>query len=266
MAERKKGMSAREYWASKTGLPKEQYKYSEEGRAVSKIKDYYEEEKKLADEEEHRTIDRLKEDLQRVLRLAGIAKTRAEEDYIRNMERLKENKETDVEDLNYYVKTQSERTEEDASTNLRREAQRFDLEQYKLNQTLASKNLVFSGMKGVRGREQGLIDVENKENVLGIETEKKRSFEDIKRYEFTKNREIETTFERGTQDEERTKIRGIEDIDLGVEENKIKTERGIEDADIKEDLLKRDFEYAKDTDVHSVQLAYDQARQSARQG
>lgn len=265
MAERKKGMSRREFWAMKTGQTKEQYKASEEGRAVSKIKKYYEEESDIAKKEKKTTIKRLKEDLETVLGRIGVLKNRATQEYLDNMADLKQNKEVAIEDLNYYTRTQTERTAEDATTNLRRETQRFDLEQYKLNQSLASKNLVFSGMKGVRGREQGLIDTEHKEEVTGIETTKKRSFQDIQRYEFAQNRKIAIEFERGTRDTEKTKTSELEDLGYKELENKTDVTRGIENAKTSENLLQRDLDYARSGDISGIELAYDKARQSTRQ-
>lgn len=259
-------LSRRERWAKKTGRSKYEYRKSAEGRAVTKIEDYYDEIRDQIGDKADIDIDRLKEDFERVLERAGVQKTRAIEDYVKNLKYLTENKATENENLNYYVKTEGQRTQEDLDTNLEKEAFRYELEQDRMDMSMASKNLAFGslGKGGVRGEQDAILGKKSKMNVDDIETAAGRSFEDIKRLEFVKNRQIEQTFERGADALSSSKKRTLEDLDFSIADAKTGKKRGIQDVKRNEDLDLWNTEHSEDSDIFGVESSFDVQRQNER--
>lgn len=259
-------LSKRELWAKKTGKPKEEYRESPEGRAVTDIEEYYEEQAEFREERADMDIDRLKEDFERVLRMAGIQKTRAEEDYKRNLGNIVQKKKADKDDLNYYIETQETRTQEDLDSALAREAFRYEMEQERLNRSLATKNLVFGGLGkgGVAGSMKGQLEQEHEFQEEEFETEAERSFQDLKREEYVKNRNIEMQFEQQKGELGVKKKRAIEDAEFRVEGARTEKERGIEDIKFGEDREEWRTERLEDTDIADIQRQFAGFRQSKR--
>lgn len=262
-----KKLSHRERWASRTGKSKSEFKESSEGQATKKIKKYYEEKKEFVKKKAKTDTTRLREDMETILREAGIAKTRAEEDYFRNIENLAEDKAADIDDLNFYVKTQTGRTEEDLDTALQKEARRYTLEQERLSESVGSRNLVYGnlGGGGVRAKEEGDILAETQEVQSGFQTEAKRSFQDIARYEYVKNRQVETEYGRATEEAGTKKTRGIEDVNSGVTKAQTATNRGVEDVSFAKKQDYWNLENQRGTDLSSLELTFAQADQAKKQ-
>lgn len=204
-----KKLSKRESWAIRTGRPKSEYKESAEGKEQKAAKKYYEDKKEFSEDKYKLTKKQIQEDLALVLEAAGVEKSQAIEDYTRNISRLEEDKATDLEDLNYYLTTTKGRTQEDLDVSLGKELRTYNLTMDREAESLQSRNLVFSGLNGVRGKEERQIQEEYDSNVSDFMRSAKRSFEDLNRLEFTKTASILRNTDRGVQDKTTTKDRSI---------------------------------------------------------
>jgi hypothetical protein len=241
-------LSRREAWAARTGRSKYEYKDSAEGRADKKIEEYYDKRLKFEDEAADLKQERLEKDFKRIMKEFGYAKEELLEDYTRNIKRLEENKATDLEDLNYYLDTTRTRTQEDTDTSLQRELRNFQLNMERTQESLAARNLAFSGLSGVRGREEGLVEEGYQQNVEDITRASQRSFQDLDRLETVKNLAIETQFGRDIEDTETAKERGLRNIKLGTEKAKTQYDLGARELDIAEERQEFETGAAKDTD------------------
>jgi hypothetical protein len=217
---------------------------SDEKKSTKQIKKYYKEKESSAKKEAKTESQRLQEDLDRVLNEVGIAKTRAIEDYQRNIANIEANKSADISDLNYYVTTQKGRTQEDLNTSLAKETRRYTLEQDKVNQDLADAGLTFSERTPEKIAAAG-----NALNVQDINTVAERSFQDIARYEATKNRDIELKYGQQTESAETTKSRTLEDLINEQVKAQQSYSRNYEDTQTKLSDTLRDISYGQDTDV-----------------
>jgi hypothetical protein len=257
-------MSRRERWAAKTGKDKKAYKASAEGKAVGKIKKYYKESGEFIKKQYKLDKKKLQKDFELVLEEAGFTKTNLLQDYSRNIKRLEENKTTDVEELNYYLDTTRGRTQEDLDVSLGKALRNFNLTMDREAESLASRNLVFSGLRGVRGKEEGNITEEYKSEKADYMRGAERSFEDLARLEFVKNAAIEKQYGRDIEDTTTTKERGVQDIDFGVkkaEQTKTSSLKNIK-LGKKKDLWSED--YAKDTDIALVESQFDSQRKQEK--
>jgi ribosomal protein S4 len=221
-------------------------------KAEKQIKKYYGEKEQSAKDKEATDRKRLGEDLDRVLADAGITKTRAMEDYTRNMENIANNKAADVADIDTYVNTQKGRTTEDLTTSLAKESRRYAIEYDKTNQDLADTGMTFS-----ERTPEKIIQAENVQNVDDVETAAQRSFQDIANYEASKRRNVELTYGQQMQEQETSKTRTIEDIASDIEKAQVAAGRTGEDltTGLTEDL--RDLGYQKSDSISGVGNAYD---------
>jgi hypothetical protein len=247
----KAGVSLKEYKSSKGSSSKSSSK--SEKKATKQIKKYYGEKEEDVTKKAETEAKRLKEDMDRVLADAGIAKTRAMEDYQRNIGNIESNKAADVSDLNYYVTTSKTRTGEDLNTALAKETRRYSLEQDKINQDLADAGLTFSERTPEKVAAAG-----SAENIAAVETEANRSFQDIARYEAVKNRDIELKYGDQTTQAETTKTRTLEDILNEQNAAAQKIQRGEEDVAFGKAIDIRDISYARDTDIATTQQLFKQ--------
>lgn len=245
-------LSRREAWAARTGRSKYEYKDSAEGRAVNKVKDYYEKRSDLEDQAADLKQERLEKDFKRVMEEFGYAREDLLEDYSRNIQRLEENKETELEDLNYYLDTTRERTQEDLDVALGKELRNFQLNMERTQESLAARNLAFSGLSGVRGKEEGLVTEDYETTVEDYMRSTQRSFQDLSRLESVKNMAIETQFGRDIEDTETGKERGLRDITLGKKKAETQYDLGERELDIAEETQEFETEGARDTDLALV--------------
>jgi hypothetical protein len=195
-----------EYKNKKKGDSKKESK-KDKKKAEKQTKKYYKEKEGYVKETAETSLKRLQEDLSRIFNDLGIQKTRALEDYTRNIGNIEQNKGADVDDLNYYVETSKGRTQEDLDTALAKETRRYELESENINQNLADAGLTFS-----ERTPEKIAQETSRLNKEETETEARRSFQDIARYEATKNRDIEIKYGQQTTAEETTKTRTLEDI------------------------------------------------------
>lgn len=240
--------------AKKSGSPSSSSKKNNSNSKGDKegkkaIKKYYGEKesdvKKLADTKS----TRLKEDLDKILADAGVQKTRAMEDYIRNIGNIAENKAADVADINDYVATGNTRTQENLDTALAKELRRHSIEQDRINQDLASKGMTFSDRTPEK-----IAAGDSAQTVADINVDAARSFQDIARYEAAKNRDIEIKY--GQQEEAAgvTKTRTIEDILNDNADTARKEQRGQQDIAFGKATDIRDIGYSKDTSLYQMDL------------
>ncbi len=225
--------------------------------AEKKMKKYYAEQEKRKKEEAARKKKRLAEDLSNVLKDAGVYKTRAIDDYIRNMDSIAKHEKADKEDLNYYLETARERTGEDLDTGLAKEARRYSIEYDRINQSLADAGLTFSERKEEVVAKEGSEMAEE-----AIERTAERSFQDIKRFEYEKDRNIEMKYSEMESQEKISKKRTLEDIVTDTNRAKTQINRGQEDVTfgLKYDL--RDLEYEEDTNIALLDQRFDQFESS----
>jgi hypothetical protein len=223
--------------------------------AEKKIKKYYDEKKSVVEKKAKTDTQRLQEDIQNILRDSGVAKTRATEDYIRNIGNLEANKAADVDDLNYYVSTSAQRTGEDLTTALMKESRRYGLEAERINEGLAESGLTFSERRPEQiAREGSAI------NTADIQTEAKRSFQDIARYEAAKNRDLELKYGQAEAEAGVSKTRSLEDILNSQREATLSKQRGIEDVAFGKAQDIKDISYSRDTDVATTGQLFEQNR------
>lgn len=230
-------------------------KSSGEKKAVKQVKKYYSEKKTDVTAKAETDTKRYQEDLDRVLADAGIAKTRATEDYIRNIGNIEANKSADVAQLNDYVITSRGRTQEDLTTSLAKEARRYFLEYDKINSDLADRGLTFSERTPERiARETSM------QNVADINLEASRSFADIARYETAKNADIQLKYGQQTEQTTTAKTRTLEDI-LNEQQQKAQTvQRGKEDVAFGKAIDLRDIDYQSSDAISNIGNYYDTQR------
>lgn len=253
-------LSRRERWAAKTGKDKKEYKQSAEGKAVKKIKKYYEESEGFVKKQHNLDEDKLKEDFQLILEEAGFKKDWVVEDFTRNLGRLAEDKETDVEELNYYLNTTKDRTQEDLDVSLAKELRAYNLTMDREAQSLASRNLVFSGLSGIRGKEEGEITDEYKSNTEDFMRTAKRSFQDLERLELVKTAAIERQYLRDVEDTKTAKERGVKEIEFGVKKAEQAKKFGLDQLSLDKKKSLWDLDYSKDTDIALVESQFDSQR------
>ena len=253
-------LSRREIWAAKTGKNKKEYKNSAEGKGSSKIKKYYKEKDKLEDKGYDISKDKLTKDFKLVLEAAGFATSDLQEDYARNINRLEENKDTDIEGLNYYLDTNRGRTEEDLDVAIGKELRNFNLTMDRSDESIASRNLAFSGLRGVRGKEEGDISAEHESKNADYMRSAQRSFQDLDRLETVKNLTIETQYGRDVEDTATAKERGIRDIDFGVKKAKQTKESSMDSLKLGKEKINWTDDYAKDTAQASNTSIFDAQR------
>lgn len=227
-------LSAREKRAKALGMTLKQYLKTNEGKALAVVSKDAKYQGKQIDKKYHTDIDRLKEDFNNVLKAAGIETNRTTEDWTRNMQNLAENKAADTEDMNYYVNTERSRNQEDLDTSLYKEARRYELDTLRNSESLASRNLVYSNMGGqqggIAGGEKRDLAITNKDTQKDLNVKAQRSFEDIARYEYSKSRDITMKYNRDTNESTIAKNRGLEDINIGVDNKRIANQRDIWDT------------------------------------
>jgi len=245
----KKGVSLKEYKASKGSSSKSSKSSSSDKKAKKQIEKYYKEEQQETEQEAAMKTARLQEDLVNLMRDAGIAQTRATEDYIRNIGNIQANKSADVSDVNDYVATNKGRTTEDLDTSLAKESRRYALEQDNINQSLADAGLTFSERTPEKIAAGGTAETQK-----GIQTEANRSFQDIARYEAVKNRDIELKYGQQIEETETAKTRTLEDILNEQADKTQKIQRGQEDVAFGKAQDIRDISYNKDTALYNVDL------------
>jgi|GEM_PF-4234272 len=221
-------------------------------KAKKEAKKYYK--KKTEQAKSHAATDtkRYQEDLTRIINESGIAKTRAMEDYIRNIGNIEANKAADIADIDTYVNTNRGRTQEDLDTSLAKESRRYAIEYDKTNQGLAEAGLTFS-----ERTPEKIIQGENVQNVADIQTAAQRSFQDIANYEASKRRNVELTYGQQTAETEKTKTRTLEDIAADIEKAQVAAGRGTEDVATKLAENLTDYGYQEKDVVSGIQNAYD---------
>lgn len=241
------GLSKREY-EKKYGKSAPSSSSSDK-KAKKQIEKYYKEEKEETEKLAAMKTQRLAEDLANVMKDAGIAQTRAMEDYLRNIGNIEANKSADIADLNDYITVNRGRTQEDLDTSLAKENRRYSLEWEKINQNLADQGLTFSERRPEQiARETSAL------NTADIQTEASRSFQDIARYEAAKNRDIELKYGQLTQQAETSKTRTLEDILNEQADAALRIQRGQEDVAFGKAQDIRDISYNKDTALYNVDL------------
>lgn len=253
-------LSRREVWAAKTGRSKYEYASSPEGIAAEKIKDYYKDRGSLVDKQYDIQEDKIIKDFELIMKEAGFAESDLLEDYKRNIKRLDEDKETDLENLNYYIETQTGRTQEDLDTALSNRLRQFNLTMDREAESLAARNVVFSGMRGVRGKEEGDINADYTADVEEFERTAQRSFQDLERLELVKSAAIERQYSRDVEDLETAKKRGLRDIDLGVEKAEANKKSSLDSLDINKDITEFDADYARGNALSSLATTFDTQR------
>lgn len=226
---------------------------SKERKAKDKIKKYYGWKTDTVSQQATTDTTRLQEDIATLLEESGLQQDRSVEDYIRNIGRIETEKSTSLDDLNYYMTTQSGRLTEDLASSLSKEARRFGLEGERINQQLADQGKTFSSRKPEEVAREG-----HEINVTDIQTDTNRSFQDIARYEATLNRDIELKYGQGIEEQEVTKKRSIEDILNAEKAGVLGKKRGIEDVAFGKAVDIKDLSYQKDTDLAQVEMMFDQ--------
>lgn len=213
-------------------------------KAEKKIKKYYEEKQATVEQKATTESQRLQEDLTNIYKDLGIQQNRAIEDYIRNIGNIQSQKSADVDDLNYYVKTQTQRTQEDLETALAKESRRFSLESDRINQELADRGLTFSDRTSEKIAQEE-SEMTKKETQIAAN----RSFQDIQRYEAAKNRDIELKYGYLTGEAETSKARTLEDLLNEQQKKSLTVQRGKEDIAFGKAQDIRDISYGRDTDI-----------------
>ena len=258
--------SAREKRAKELGMSLRKYKKTDEykrlkkskktqAKAEKKIKKFHKEKETTVTSRAATSTKRVQDDLTKILADLGISKTRAVEDYIRNIGNIEDNKSADIDDLNYYVSNQSGRTQEDLDTALAKETRRYSLEYDKINQDLADRGMTFSERKDeTTAKESSDIATE------GIKTIASRSFEDISRFEMAKNRDIQLKYGQQETEQGVKKERSLQDILDKKAAARVSSQRGKEDIAFGKSQDIRNIEYARDTDVATLGQQFDAFR------
>jgi hypothetical protein len=248
--------SIRERWAKASGKDKEKFRESASGKEYTNVEEYFKEQRKQARKKAKISTERYKQDFQNLMQDLGVMKSQALEDYTTNLDRIRENKETGLESLDYFVKTQTERTEEDLDESLAKEARRFELNLDRKQRSLASKGLTFGGLGGIRQEQEGLVKQEHQDVVGELKKQAKRSFQDIQRQEFVKNREIEQRFEREKEDIKKTKKRTLADINQQKRDASLTKERSLEDVSLNKEQSLREYEYQENEAKANIESTF----------
>jgi hypothetical protein len=218
---------------------------------IKESKKYYSGKESSKKEEAKISTERLQKDIENIMRDAGIADTRATQDYLRNIRNIEENKTADVTELNTYVTTQRGRTQEDLDTSLAKEERRFALESDKINQDLADRGLTFSERKDERiAKESTALTQEE------INRAAQRSFQDIANYEAVKASEISRKYGQQEEVANVQKERTLEDIARDKEDAILAKQNAIADVEtsLKDSLT--DIGYNKKASLNSIEQAY----------
>lgn len=224
----------------------------DEKKAKKKIKKFYEEKEKREKEEAARKQNRLAEDLANIFKDAGIAQTRATQDYITNIGNINSGKSSESDDLNFYLQTARERGTEDLDLALAKESRRYSLEYDRINEDLADRGLTFSERKDETVAKEG-----SELNTEELKLVSSRSFQDLQRFEYEKNRDIQTKYDTLTKQAETEKKRNLEDIDSAKNDAVLNVNRGQEDITFGLKNSLTDIDYAKDTDVATLEQQFD---------
>jgi len=224
-------------------------------KAEKKIKKYYKEKKKTVKQKAATETARFQEDLTNIFKDLGVQQNRAIEDYIRNIGNIQANKAADVDDLNYYTKTQTGRTQEDLDVALAKESRRFSLESDRINQELADAGLTFSE----RTPEKVAAETSQLEKER-VQREANRSFQDISRYEAAKNRDIELKYGSLTEEAGVSKQRTIENILNEQQAEQLRIQRGQQDIAFEKAVDIRDISYSRDTDIATTGMLFQQEK------
>jgi hypothetical protein len=207
-------------------------KSNAEKKALNTTKDYYtgknEDAKKGGDikldaaqdtnkstvRDANKAIGDIGDSLALVLKGIGYKEGDINQDFIKVAGRLAEDKATGLENIDYWTKTNSARTQEDLDTSLEKENRRYEIQTDRNNLDMTAKNQVFSGFGGVRGEIEGRASDQNQSNVKDVKTVAARSFQDIQRDEFAKTQAVMQAYTRGEKDATDTKDRGLRDLVL----------------------------------------------------
>jgi len=223
----------------------------EKKSAINNTEKYYAEKKADTEKLAAEKTARLAEDLAKVMDDAGIARNRATEDYLANIKNINDNKAADVATINDYVSTNTTRTTEDLATSLAKEARRFSLESDQVNKSLADNGMTFSERTPEKIAQAG-----NAVNTGDINMDATRSFQDIARYETSKNLAISLKYGQQEADATTTKTRSIEDILNAEADAKLRISRGTEDVAFGKAVDIRDNTYNANDAVSSINNAY----------
>lgn len=229
----------------------------QEKKAKKQVKKYYAEKSADVTVKAETDTKRYQEDLTRLMADAGIAQTRATEDYIRNIGNIESNKAIDVAGVNDYVRTNTGRTQEDLDTGLAKELRRFTLESDNINNNLADAGRTFSDRREEKIAKEGTAIA-----TTDIRTEAARSFADIARYETAKNMEIQNKYGQQVAEEATNKTRTLEDILNKQAEKAQAIQRGTEDVAFGKAIDLRDIEYGKNDAVSTIGNYYDSQENS----
>lgn len=221
-------------------------------KAEKQVKKYYGEKTSDVETKAKTETQRFQEDLTTLMKDTGIAQTRAMEDYIRNIGNITANKAADVSDINYYVKTQTGRTQEDLDTALAKETRRYSLESDQINQNLADQGLTFSERTPEKvAQETSAL------NKQAIQTEADRSFQDIARYEAAKNRDVELKYGQQATEASVTQARTIEDVLNDQTKKALANQRGTQDIAFGKATDIRDINYQQSDTLSGIGNYYD---------
>jgi hypothetical protein len=248
----KAGMSLKEYKKSSAYKKDKKKDSGDEKKAKKQSDKYYDEKKGFSQEQNALDLKKLQQDLDSIYQEAGIAKTRAMEDYNRNIGNIESNKALDISTVADYVTTNKGRTQEDLNTSLAKETRRYALEYDQINQDLADRGMTFSE------RTPEKIAQESSNLAKGdIETAANRSFQDIARYEAAQTRELELKYGQQVANEEYSKNRTLEDVtnELNKEMQKTALSREAQALGFKENLS--DIGYQKADSSSSISNYYD---------
>lgn len=255
----KKGVSLKEYKASrsKSSSSSKKSSSSDEKKAKKQVEKYYGEKEADIKAKAETDTKRYQEDLARIMSDAGIASTRATEDYIRNIGNIEANKAIDVAGVTDYVATNTGRTQEDLDTGLARELRRFTLEADNINNNLADAGRTFSDRREEKIAKEGTAIT-----TAGIQTEAARSFADIARYETAKNMEIQNKYGQQITEATTTKTRTLDDI-LNEQTKKAQSiQRGTEDVAFGKAIDLRDNTYSSNDAISTIGNYYDSQENS----
>lgn len=223
---------------------------SDYSKAKKKLKKYYKAQKKQAKKQKDFSVDKLEADFAQLMSELGFEKDTIIQDYTRNVKRIEENKAADLEDINISLN----RSQEDATTSLKKEARRYSLEEENLKNDQATKNILFGGLAK---KQQGEIADTNQENVNQIETAKRRSFQDLQREEFLKIRD----YSRQSEDAATNQQRSLQENIFKGQRGELTKSFGIRGAELDYDITKENLEYGYDSDKALIKQMFAQQAQ-----
>ena len=216
-------------------------------------KKYYTEKKAQTQAEADTKTARLKTDLDNIYKDAGIAQTRAMQDYNTQIGNIESNRALDIGSINDYVTTGKTRTGEDLTTSLAKESRRYSLEYDKTNQNLADSGMTFSE----RTPEQ-IAKRENAQSKFDITTDTRRSFQDIARYEAAKTMDVQNKYGQQTEMATTSNTQTLEDI-LNAQ-NKVVQQNAYDVQDTATSLQNTlaDLNYQQNDAISGIGNAYNQ--------